>query len=91
MRKVGDRVKIRSKEWIDAQPKDEYGNIIIENSVMGSWIFMIPGMFEFAGQESTITKIVEWMGDPDKRYKIDIDNSNCSWVDEMFEPEEVNG
>lgn len=89
MRKVGDKVKIRSKEWIDAQPKSGAwgGSIVFEKDIM------LPEMFRLAGMEATITDVreAELYGVEYQEYSIDIDGHDNSWLDEMFEPEEVNG
>jgi len=73
--KVGDKVRIRSKEWIDAQPKSEDGAIELETNDI------VPRMFEYAGKTATITKINEVLCN----YKLDIDDGHWSWTDEMFE------
>lgn len=77
MRKVGDSVTIKSKEWIDTQPKDSAGDI-----KMGDFYF-ITAMFQHAGQEAKITDINKW-GDA-SYYEIDIDEDDFDWIDEMFE------
>ena len=77
MRKVGDSVKIKSKEWIDAQPKNDDGDIDF-----GDILFVVD-MFELAGREAKITRVSDWNGSP--YYEIDIDEDNFDWTDEMFE------
>lgn len=69
--KVGDKVRVRSKEWWDAQPKNESGNVCC-----GEDVFTI-GMTIMCG------KIVEIVGVVGKTYKIE--EYGCLWTDEMFE------
>lgn len=78
MRKAGDKVKIRSKEWIDEQNKDEFDTFMV-----GS-IAMVEPQFKYAGMEATIIKV---KGDI---ILLDIDSGNWLWSEEMLE-EEING
>ena len=72
---VGDKVKIKSKEWIDSQLKDEDGDIYLFDA-----IFMNRDMFQYAGTEATITSIED-----DDSYYFDITGSDWYWSDEMLE------
>ena len=92
MRKVGDSVKIRSKEWIDAQPKSSaWGGAIDFSDDIGT--LMVEEMFCYAGKDAKIEKVLYGDGlDTEKQtYLLDIDNSGFDWIDEMFEPEGING
>lgn len=71
--KVGDKVKIKSKEWYKNE-KNEYGNVCC-----GSNAFT-PSMIAYCGMPAVITHIP--FG-----YKVDIDNGIYEWTDEMFEDE----
>jgi hypothetical protein len=74
-RKVDERVRIRSKEWIDAQEKTSMGSI---PNLEGN-IFVTP-MFEYAGRTAHITK------EAGGKYRLDIDNGEWCWNDWMFDP-----
>ena len=73
MRKAGDRVKIRSKEWIDEQNKD--GAVFF----MAGDIVMVESMFQYAGREATIVRVGDYA------IILDIDDGVWLWSDEMFE------
>lgn len=77
MRKVGDTVKIKSKEWIDAQPKDSAGDIDMHG------IYFVTDMFKHAGREAKITKVTMYKNV--QYYEIDIDEDGYDWSPEMFE------
>ena len=77
MRKIGDSVKIKSKEWIDAQPKDSAGDIKMKG------VYFVTEMFQHAGREARITKVNVSANGP--YYEIDIDEDDFDWTDEMFE------
>lgn len=69
--KVGDKVRIKSKEWYEAN-KDSQGNITTLASFTQS-------MAVFCGRKANIAEI-------DKgTYRLDIDNGRFFWDDEMFE------
>lgn len=69
--KVGDKVKVRSKEWWDAQQKNAYGNVRC-----GSEVFT-DGMTCMCGKIVTISSI---------RYgTYRIVEEGFHWTDEMFE------
>jgi hypothetical protein len=73
--KVGDKVRIRSKEWIDAQEKDEDGDI--------GWF--VQHMFPFAGRVATVIEI------RDGGYRLNVDGADghYTWEDQMFDPDYV--
>jgi hypothetical protein len=75
--KEGNRVRIRSKEWIDAQEKDEDGDI----RCCGARAF-VKCMFQYAGREAVITKAIT-----DDSYEIDIDSGSVYWTVQMFDPD----
>lgn len=79
MRKAGDRVKIRSKEWIDEQNKDEL------DTFMAGKVAMVEPMFQYAGREATITHVDDYV------LILDIDDGVWLWSEEMLEPEVNNG
>ena len=78
MRKAGDKVKIRSLEWIKSQNKD------IFNIFMAGPVAMVEPQFKYAGMVATITKVNDYV------IILDIDDGKWLWSDEMLE-EEING
>ena len=79
MRKVGDKIKIRSKEWIESQDKDVF------NIFMAGPIAMVEPQFKYSGKEATIVRVNDYI------IILDIDDGKWLWSDEMFEPEVNNG
>jgi hypothetical protein len=73
-RKVGERVRIRPKEWIDAQEKDKDGGLAGEYSAFAA------SMFKYAGKEAVILSACNG------RYELDIDDGYWFWDDWMFDP-----
>jgi hypothetical protein len=73
---VGDIVRIRSKEWIDAQEKTNEGDIKID----GHNSFAVP-MFEYAGRTARITEVCG------NCYKLNVDSGAWDWQDWMLEPD----
>ena len=71
--KVGDTVRIKSREWWDAQPKNEKGNVIIGG------VCFVEDMTEYCHKLATITYILHGL------YLVDVDDNNWTWNDEMFE------
>lgn len=69
--KVGDKVRIKSKEWWDAQPKDEHGNVCCGNDIF------IKAMTEVCGRNATISEC-------NKGFYY-ISEFGYKWTDEMFE------
>jgi hypothetical protein len=74
--KAGDRVRIRSKEWMDAQKKNANGEITKNGLCLSERMFM------YAGRTATIKRIC-----PNGTYKLDIDNERHWWMDWMFDPD----
>ena len=73
MRKAGDKVKIRSLEWIDAQNRDEFDTFMV-----GS-IAMVEPQFKYAGMEATIIRT------NGEIIILDIDDGKWLWSNEMLE------
>lgn len=69
---VGDKVRIKSKEWWDKQPKNKWGSIKFKESFTES-------MTIYCGKECTIEEVGH------SAYFIDIDNGTFKWTDEMFD------
>ena len=72
--KVGDKVRIKSKEWFDKQPKNERGSVVKHNSDA-----FTERMSMFCGLDATITNVRNTC------YDIDIDEEFYNWKDWMFE------
>lgn len=72
--KVGDKVKIKSKEWYEKN-KDEDGIVNLPK------INVMRQMFKYCGLDAIIVDFLEDI------YTIDIDNGMWRWTDEMFEDE----
>lgn len=70
--KAGDKVRVKSKEWWDAQPKTLSGSV-----QCGSENFT-PEMVAFCGQVVTICGMMS-----DESYLVE--GNCCYWNDEMFE------
>jgi hypothetical protein len=75
--KEGDLVRIRSRGWIDAQEKNEDGNIEVNEGHT-----FVLSMFMYAGKIARITKVCH-----NDYYKLDLDVSNWKWSDWMFDPD----
>lgn len=71
--KVGDKIRIKSREWYD-ENKDYKGHVELKGET-----FIYP-MAEFCGKEAVIINV-----DSNGEYRIDIDNLDWIWTDEMFE------
>lgn len=67
---IGDKVRIKSKEWYDAN-KDKYGSI--KNCGF------IADMSRYCGKEARI------LHESDGFYTIDLDDEFYFWTNEMFE------
>ena len=72
--KVGDKVKIKSKEWYDKN-KDEDGDVELIDEV-----FKLK-MIDYLGKCAVVKKCLETY------YEINIDSGFWNWTDEMFEDE----
>lgn len=72
--KVGDKVKIKSKNWY-LDNKDEDGYVFFGKATF------VDDMAEYCGREAKIV-CFNYGG---AEYLIDIDNGEWSWTDEMFE------
>ena len=70
--KVGDKVKIKSKEWYEKN-KDEYGDVECDSDSF------IGAMNVYCGMDAII-KAAE-----DGRYSLDIDSMKWHWSEGMFE------
>jgi hypothetical protein len=79
--KVGDTVRIRSKEWIDEQEKHNFGNIHDPDKNPDSPL-MVTEMQRWAGQTAVITK-----EQGNRVYRLDIDGGDYAWQDWMFDPD----
>lgn len=73
--KVGDKVRVKSKEWYD-ENKGEDGVVAVNK-------FFVKKMAEWCGKEVIIDKIF------DDFYRIKDDEDEWNWSDEMFEDENV--
>lgn len=72
--KVGDRVRIKSREWYEKN-KNRAGDILCGGT------FFVDDMVCYCGNIATIASV-------DRIYRLDIDNSEFEWSDEMFEDDE---
>lgn len=70
--KIGDKVRIISKDWYDAQPKTYNGVCVGSRFTFG--------MSAYCGLEATITYI-----DKDCDFLLDIDNNQWWWQEWMFD------
>lgn len=76
--KVGDKVRIKSKEWYDAN-KNGYGCVVIHDDMMTFTNIHA----SFCGREAVITVACN-IG-----YEIDIDDKRFVWQDYMFDEDYV--
>lgn len=72
--KVGDKVKIKSKDWY-LNNKDGFGSVHLKKDIF------VDSMAVYCGMEA---KIVGF-DDGGDEYIIDIDDREWSWTDEMFD------
>lgn len=71
--KVGDKVRIKSKEWYENnKDKDCDGDILCGD------VYFMSNMKDYCGKTATITEAK-------KHYRIDLDNGRWCWSDELFE------
>jgi hypothetical protein len=73
--KIGDRVRIKSRNWINEQLNNSAGVIMFDGC------HFTEDMFEYAGKTATITRVTP------NRYHFDIDNGTWWWNDWMVEPD----
>lgn len=71
--KVGDKVRVKSKEWWDAQQKDEFYSVQCGENVFTK------DMVKYCGLEAEIKFSCKHL------YLLDIDNRKYCWTDEMLE------
>lgn len=77
--KIGDKVKVKSREWYD-ENKDEYGTV-----ELSGFPDFVKDMAVFCGKKATIRSRIS------NTYGIDIDNGpRFFWTDEMFEEQPKN-
>ncbi|MDR0586183.1 MAG: hypothetical protein LBG26_02985 [Treponema sp.] len=76
--KVGDTVRIRSKEWMDAQEKDDDGDILGPSKAKH---YISEEMQKYAGK--TVKIIIAEVD----CYCLYIDEGACFWEDWMFDPD----
>jgi hypothetical protein len=76
--KVGDTVRIQSQEWVEAQEKDNNGDIDFLHAPT-----FFSAMFRYAGKIAKIAKVY----DSSDCYRLDVDNGKCLWTDQMFDPD----
>lgn len=74
--KVGDKVRIKSLEWYEKN-KNEDGIVITES------LCYVPEMAKYCGKEATVVE--EVVVELPSYYRLDIDNQQWRWTDEMFE------
>lgn len=78
--KVGDRVRVKSKEWFDAQEQDSEGNILLKD-LTPKGLYFIPKMIGHCGKEFFITTIVDREPVPYYIFK----DSKYNWEFWMFD------
>ena len=76
--KVGDKVRIKSKEWFDKQPKNKNGNVVKHNSYA-----FTETMSMFCGLDATIIEV------RNTSYDIDVDDEFYNWEDWMLEGDSI--
>jgi hypothetical protein len=74
--KVGDVVRIRSKEWFDAQEKNEEGGLPRNEPIF------VSDMFDYAGKIAKLTTLSD-----EGKFNLDIDDDGYWWPDWMFDPD----
>lgn len=81
---LGQKVTIKSLDWYNSN-KDENGAIKLAAETF------VKEMAEYCGKTATILDAFEDLdGESDAiMYRIDLDNRDWNWTDEMFEPEMV--
>ena len=80
---LGQKVTIKSVDWYNSN-KDKNGAIKLATEVF------VSEMSEYCGKTATIVDVFkDFDGEGDILYRIDLDNRDWNWTDEMFEPERV--
>lgn len=78
--KVGDKVKVKSIEWFNAQEKDSYGDILLRELTPDGHYFT-KKMIEYCGEEFYITGIENGRSVPYYKFR----DSSFSWEFWMFD------
>ena len=80
---VGQKVVIKSPEWYYLK-KDYYGIVKLSTESFTN------DMSKYCGKTATIVDVFKDLDGEDAiMYRIDLDNRDWNWTDEMFEPERV--
>lgn len=77
--KVGDKVKVRSREWWDKHEKN--GDVLVKRNY-SNMLFFTKGMTDYCRETVTIASVCHERDS----YKIEEDNMIWEWCDGMFEP-----
>ena len=75
--KVGDKIKIKSIDWFNAQEKDSDGDIHIYSVNYNTYFTTY--MSNFCSKEAKIVEV------SDNCYTLDVDRGIFKWIDAMFE------
>lgn len=78
---LGQKVTIKSLEWYDSN-KNAYTGIVPLSTES-----FVSDMSEYCGKTATIVDVFKDLYGI--MYRIDLDNRDWNWTDEMFEPEKV--
>ena len=84
--KVGDKVRVKSKEWFDAQEKDSDGDILLRELTTDGHYFT-EEMMEHCGEEFYIARIEDRESVPYYKFR----DSSFSWEFWMFDLIEDSG
>ena len=82
---LGQKVTIKSVDWYNANKDIDTGVVILTTE------YFVKSMSEYCGKTATIVDVFKDLdGESDAIiYRIDLDNGDWNWTDEMFEPERV--
>ena len=81
---LGQKVVIKSLDWYNSN-KNGYTGIVTLTTES-----FVSDMSEYCGKTATIVDVFKDLdGEGDIMYRIDLDNRDWNWTDEMFEPEGV--
>ena len=75
--KVGDKIKIKSIDWFNAQEKDSDGDIHIYSVNYNT--YFTKNMSDYCSKEAEIVEV------SDNCYTLDVDRGIFEWIDTMFE------